>query len=45
VNILSAVTPIFDKAFYDGQDIEVQAKAAAKAMNDGLTKAWATFTA
>jgi len=44
-NILSAVTPIFDKAFYDGQDVEVQAKAAAKAMNDGLTKAWAKFGA
>jgi multiple sugar transport system substrate-binding protein len=43
-NILSAVTPIFDKAFYDGQDVEVQAKAAAKAMTDGLTKAWAKFS-
>lgn len=41
--VLAAVTPILDKAFFDGKPVEAQLKEAATAMNQELTKAWAKF--
>lgn len=41
--MLQAVTPLLQKAFFDGQDIVPLMKEAAKTMNEELEKAWQRF--
>jgi ABC-type glycerol-3-phosphate transport system substrate-binding protein len=41
--VLGAIQPVLDKAFYDGQPLEPQMKQAAQVMNNELDKAWARF--
>ena len=41
--IQAAITPVLQKAYFDGQDMAAQVKAAAQVMNQELDKAWKKF--
>lgn len=41
--IWGAVSPVLDKAFFDGENIETQMQEAAQVMNEELGKSWQKF--